>query len=101
MDIHYSETGRTISISGSEHQQGLITAIHYDPKRHTVPILNGENGGRTLSHSNVVQRVKQIGVWNGGMQDFAFSKLDEKDGLKTAVLASDGPGGPILGAARI
>ena len=100
-EIHYSEAAKIITISGSENQQGLVTVVRYDPKPQNVPILNGENGGRTLPHSNVVLKVKQIGVWNGGLQDFAFSKTDDIDGLKSAVLVSDGPGGPMLGAARI
>ena len=41
-----------------------ILSVFFD-RRHDTNIKRGENSGRTLSHYNVVRRMKRIGTWNG------------------------------------
>ena len=42
-----------------------ILLIAYDDQ-HKTTVLRGENGGKTLSHHNVVRRIDSLGVWSGG-----------------------------------
>ena len=42
-----------------------IVLVGYD-RTHTTPIGRGENGGRTLTESNVVRSFQSIGGWTGG-----------------------------------
>ena len=79
----------------------MVTMVEYDPKMVDVPILRGENGGRTLPHSNIVKNVARIGSWNGGSQDFGLPQMSKEDGLKRAIIVSAGSGGAILGVIRI
>jgi hypothetical protein len=73
--------------------------VRYNPDIVQVPIARGENGGRTLPHKNVVKQLVELGEWSGLPQSFAIPDAVQA-GLREAVLVQDGPGGPILAAAR-
>jgi hypothetical protein len=89
-------TENQISI-GAAAANGDIILVRYDPNLVEVPILRGENGGRTLPHSNTVREFQRIGTWTGAAQIFALPKATQP-GLKTAILVQSGRGGPILAA---
>jgi hypothetical protein len=89
-------TADQVSI-GPAQAQGDILLIRYDPNLIEVPILRGENGGRTLPHRNIVREFQRIGAWTGARQTFALPKAS-RPGLKTAILVQSGRGGPILAA---
>lgn len=93
-------SGEAITVSGPENEQGIVVAVRYDAKYYEVPILHGENGGRTLPHSHVVKDITQLGNWIGGFQDFEIPHW-ENNRLKVAVLVHAGLGGRLLGAVRV
>ena len=99
--INRSGTDDIVTVSGPEHGYGLVMVVCYNPTSTVAPILRGENGGRTLLHNHVVQRINQIGIWTTGLQEFRLPETGDQGGLQGAVLVSDGPGGRVLGAAYI
>ena len=89
--------GDKVTVSGQG--RAVVIAVRYDPAVVQVPIKRGENGGRTLPHKNVVREVARLGEWTGGTRTFTLPAAG-RPGLKTAILVQQGPGGPILAAAR-
>jgi hypothetical protein len=68
-----------------------------------VPIMRGENQGRTVVYSNVVRRLMPIGTWDGTEM---IIKVDRHSFMgsgtdRCAVMLQQGAGGPIVGAALI
>jgi len=76
-----------------------VWLVRYDPDIEQVPITRGENGGRTLSHRNVVKELTKLGSWSGTTEIYAIPQAT-RDRLRVAVLVQQGPGGVILAAAR-
>ena len=74
-----------------------VWLVRYDPETIEVPVGRGENGGRTLPHTNVVRDLRRIGNWTGAPTEFPVPAAPK--GLRTAVLVQTPQGGPILGAA--
>tara|TARA_R110000787_G_scaffold257417_3_gene362601 strand:+ start:144 stop:941 length:798 start_codon:yes stop_codon:yes gene_type:complete len=72
----------------------------YD-KSHTTEIQRGENGGVTLTNSNVVRAIRPIGKWDGKKTEIevpiAMLGIDKQDGC--AIVVQEGGNGAILGAA--
>ena len=95
VDLH--RQGDRISIRiGAGSCSGRIVLIGFDPE-HRTAVGRGENSGRTLTESNIVRSIRPIGQWSG-----AALTLDESApaGQEAAVLI-EGPGGRIIGAARL
>jgi hypothetical protein len=86
-----------VSINGAG-AKATVLLVRFDPGIVNVPIAAGENHGRTLPHRNVVREVAVLGTWDGGAAGFDLPA--SAPGLKSAVLLQQGPGGPILAAAR-
>jgi hypothetical protein len=84
-------------------QDGVTPAdvwlVRYDPNIVQVAIRSGENEGRTLPHKNVVRELVKLGSWSGAAMSFRIPATGMA-GLSEAILVQDGPGGPILAAAR-
>jgi hypothetical protein len=84
---------------GAAHGPAEVLLVRYDPNVVQVPVLRGENHGKTLPHKNVVKDLVRLGAWSGAAQSYRLPPGPA--GLKTAVLVQSGPGGPILAAAKI
>ena len=74
-----------------------IWLVRYDPRTVEVPVRRGENGGRTLPHTNVVHELVKLGSWSGPAIRLALPPA--ASGRKTAILVQAPAGGPILAAA--
>jgi hypothetical protein len=46
-----------------------------------------------------VKELVKLGSWNGGAESFAIPRATH-DRLRDAIIVQDGPGGPVLAAAR-
>src|SRR5262245_12552812 len=68
-----------------------------------VPILRGENQGRTIVYSNVVRGLMPIGTWSGKEMVVQLDRSSFMHGSadRCAVLLQQGNGGPIVGAALL
>jgi hypothetical protein len=77
-----------------------VWVVRYDPRVNNVPIRAGENGGRTLSHRNIVRQLQAVGTWSGKPVTFAVP-ASSNPVYRTAVLVQSGKGGPIVAAARL
>lgn len=92
-------TATSLAISGMTSKPADVWLVRYDPRSIDVPVKAGENGGRTLPHRNVVRELIKLGRWQGGAVSFPLPAA-RSPGLATAALLQDGPGGPILAAAK-
>ncbi|MFT5538569.1 MAG: hypothetical protein ACI82H_000081 [Alphaproteobacteria bacterium] len=70
---------------------------------HTTKIAAGENGGRSITYSHVVRKLRSIGTWDGGEQKFNVDVSDEilKGYGNCAVLLQADGSGPIIAAASM
>jgi hypothetical protein len=79
--------------SGAGHADVIL--VGFDPRHRTV-IGRGENGGRTLTESNIVRSIRHVGEWNGAAVSL---HVETPPGQQAAVLL-EAPDGSIIGAAR-
>jgi hypothetical protein len=79
-------------------QSADVWLVRYDPRTIEVPILRGENAGKTLPHRNIVRQMTRLGTWNGQAAQFALPAGEP--GLSTAILVQAAGAGPILAAAK-
>lgn len=84
---------------GSVATSATVWLVDYDPRNVPVQIRNGENGGRTLSHRNIVHKLTALGNWTGGAAH--FTRPAAGAGLAQAVLVQAGKGGEIVAARKI
>lgn len=75
---------------------GTVWLVGYDPL-HVTAVRGGENGGRTLTHVNVVRGLARAGLWQGQALRIAAAA---PAGERVAVLLQAADGG-ILGAATL
>jgi hypothetical protein len=68
-----------------------------------VPILRGENQGRTIVYSNVVRALMPVGTWSGKEMIVQLDRSSFMHGGadRCAVFLQQGHGGPIVGAALL
>jgi hypothetical protein len=92
-------SGDALTIGAGKRANATVWVVDYDPRRIAVPIRAGENGGRTLVHTDVVRRLTSLGAWTGASARYSLPAATS--GLKRAVLVQDGKGGPIIAAERI
>jgi hypothetical protein len=78
---------------------GTVWLVRFDPRTIAVPIGAGENGGRTISHRDIVRELTALGRWNGVKASFRLPPAPP--GLASALLVQDGAGGPIIAALRL
>ena len=65
----------------------------------TVDIRRGENAGRTISYSNVVQSLEVVGQWDG-VEPISI-EADVSGADQVAVIIQHGTNGPVVGAAKL
>ena len=91
-----TRVGGTVSIRvGEGSGNGRIVLVGFDPEHHTA-VGRGENGGRTLTESNIVRSIRTVGQWSG--VPLALS-TPAPEGQAAAVLL-EAPDGTIIGASR-
>ena len=95
LDVNKAEDDVAIRI-GSGIGRGRVLLIGFDHE-HTTKIGRGENGGRTLTESNVVRSIRPVGVWSG-----TSLEISERfpEGHDVAVVIEAAEGG-IVEAARL
>ena len=91
--------GATLQIAAKAGAHGTVWVADYDPRRVSVPIAAGENGGRTLIHRNIVRALAPVGNYGGAA--FKTAMPPRIAGLDRVVLIQNGKGGPIVAARRI
>ena len=75
-----------------------VWLVRYDAHTIEVPVLRGENAGRTLPHRNIVRELVRLGGWTGQAERFDLPAASS--GLSTAILVQTSGAGPILAAAK-
>ena len=114
--ISLASTGNKLTVVvGSEGADGAeqlaggsatLWLVTYEPARE-VPIGRGENGGRTVTYTNVVRTIQPIGMWDGGHKTIELPRdeiLKKGAGMACAVILQQdlsGRPGAILGAAKM
>jgi len=89
--------GDRVSVTvGSGSGRAKVLLVGYDA-RHVTPVARGENGGRTLTESNVVRDFVGIGEWSGAALTLN-AKAIAGEHLAVLLEANDGA---IVGAARV
>ena len=74
---------------------GRLVLVGFDPE-HRTAIGRGENTGRTVTESNVVRSIRDLGAWAGGALSLTVPPPEGED----AAVLLEAPDGRILGAAR-
>jgi hypothetical protein len=91
------QKGRDISITvGAGGGQANVILIGYDAERRTA-VGRGENGGRTLTESNIVRSIQRVGQWTGAP---VVLNAPLQAGEQAAVIL-EAPDGSIVGATRV
>ena len=75
-----------------------VWLVRYEPRTIEVPVLRGENAGKTLAHRNIVRELVRLGSWSGAAQRFALPPANP--GLASAILVQAQGTGPILAATK-
>ncbi|MEQ8404787.1 MAG: DUF1223 domain-containing protein [Oceanicaulis sp.] len=73
-----------------------IWRADYRPGSVTRRIEAGANAGRAMAHFNMATAITALGDWTGGPLTLTLDPPG--DGLETAVMVQDGPGGRIIAA---
>jgi hypothetical protein len=87
-----------ISASETPGATADVWLVRYDAHTVEVPVLRGENAGRTLAHRNIVRELVRLGGWSGQAERFDLPAAEP--GLSTAILVQTPGAGPILAAAK-
>ena len=66
-----------------------LLLIGFD-RRHVTEVSRGENGGRTLSHVDVVRSIEEIGQFDGGRRAFEVPIRSPGDRVAAILQARDG-----------
>ncbi len=85
----------TLGQGGGDRIAADLLLIGFD-RRHVTAVSRGENGGRTLSHVDVVRSIEEIGHSDGGKTAFEVPICSPSDRVAAVLQARDGR---ILGVA--
>lgn len=79
-----------------------VWLVLYD-RSQTVAVKTGENGGRTITHANVVRDIRRIGGWNGQATrlPLPIDAVASRDRSGAAIIVQSGSYGSVLGAGVI
>ncbi|MEO5611500.1 MAG: DUF1223 domain-containing protein [Sphingomicrobium sp.] len=92
--------GRVRIGAGQTKHSATVWLVRYDPRPVNVPIRAGENGGRTITHRNIVRTLTAIGRWKGAPLTIAAPPSRDPN-LRSAILVQDGTGGAIVAASQL
>ena len=95
--------GLTVNLGGAGHSlNAAIFVVRYDSSQ-TVAIKRGENRGRTMTYSNVVRDMKDVGGYDGTATTIALPQIDmwAQGSDRCAILIQDKRSGRILGAQSV
>ena len=101
VSVDISRDGGSVNISASNTGGAGAMVVHvlqYQPER-DAKITRGENAGRHLVYSNVVQGWQVLGQWSGQEPLATNATVDAE--WPVVVLLQEAPQGPILAAARV
>jgi hypothetical protein len=79
----------TLGPGGGDGVAGNLLLIGFD-RRHVTEVSRGENGGRTLSHVDVVRSIEEIGQFDGGRRAFEVPIRSPSDRVAAILQARDG-----------
>ena len=74
---------------GGDGVAGDLLLVGFD-RRHITAVSRGENGGRTLSHVDVVRSIEEIGQFDGGRRAFEAPIRSPSDRVAAILQARDG-----------
>jgi len=90
-------TGEALTVDvGGGAGAGTVFLVGFDPAHRTL-VSRGENGGRTLTESNIVRSIQPIGQWTGAPLHLQQS-LPPGQAYAAILQSSDGQ---IIGATRL
>jgi hypothetical protein len=88
--------------AGGATTDATVWLVLYD-RSQTVAVKTGENGGRTITHANVVRDIRRVGGWTGQAARLVLpidaATLRERSGA--VVIVQSGSYGTVLGAGAI
>ncbi|MFI4998460.1 MAG: DUF1223 domain-containing protein [Reyranellales bacterium] len=77
-----------------------VTLAVYD-RRHSTPVVRGENGGHTLENVNVVRHFEVVGRWDGSATSWTAAPNRFQSGQGLAVLVQYADHGPMIGCNKL
>ena len=97
VDLSVTRVGERLTVKALTTKPVIVDVVTYTPGIQSVKVTRGENGGRTLSLTNVVKDVQSLD-WNGHTASVA---LPQSENTQYAVLVHDKENAKILDAAII
>lgn len=95
--VSLHRTGGQVSIAvGPGNGSARVLLVGFDPE-HRTAVGRGENGGRTLTESNIVRSIRSVGQWSGEALEINEAA---PSGQEAAVLLETSDG-RIVGASRL
>ncbi|GEO98489.1 DUF1223 domain-containing protein [Methylobacterium haplocladii] len=95
--VSVSRSGAGLAIAvGQGAGAGRVLLVGFD-RRRTTPVGRGENSGRTLTESNIVRSIREVGAWRGS----SLSVNEAVPAGEDAAVIVQAADGRILGAARL
>jgi len=95
-----SEGGLSVRLDGPVRETpATVWLVTFYPGVETRLIEDGPNAGREMVHYNMARDIQALGEWPG--EALTLSAAAPEGGLAAAVLVQDGPGGRLLGAAKV
>src|SRR5437660_5102214 len=87
--IDHGRAQITLGSGGGDGVAADLLLIGFD-RRHVTAVAGGENGGRTLSHVDVVRSIEEIGQFDGGSRSFEVPIRSSSDRVAAILQARDG-----------
>ncbi|MCR9129235.1 MAG: DUF1223 domain-containing protein [Alphaproteobacteria bacterium] len=100
VDAGLSEGEIVIRLDGPVRETpATVWLVTYFPGVETRLIEDGPNAGQEMVHYNMARDIQALGEWTGDA--LTLTAAAPEGGLAAAILVQDGPGGRLLGAARV
>jgi hypothetical protein len=94
--VAFAPDMKSVTVGGGS-GAGKVTLVRFVKSRATE-VRRGENAGKTAVDVNGVDKLVELGRWNGAAQSFAIEAPDSAHGVAVLVQGEDGK---ILGAAAL